>query len=211
MHFRVAELAAATRSIVCPVAGNCSSPAAIDAAQLESRVLFSASPLAMLVQEVPDVSDAGMQIAEVGDDVSSAFDSALSSGLFDVEALDESTAPMVFIPFEMDMSSGRETSVELVFIDANAGDVNQLVNDLLEQQGNERSFEICLLDGNGNGIEQISEVLAGRSGIDAIHLVSHGTEGKVKLGDTWLSNNNIDSYAGEIAGWSNALGDGRTY
>ena len=65
-----------------------------------------------------------------------------------------------------------------------------------------------MVDESRDGIEQISEVLQGHSDLGAIHLVSHGAAGKVSLGNTWLSDLNIDAYAGKIAGWNSSLRDG---
>ena len=113
-----------------------------------------------------------------------------------------------FNPLDVDPLTDGKTPLELVFIDTNTEDVDQLVTDLLEQESNTRSFEIHLLDSTRSGIEQISEVLSGRSGINAIHLVSHGTEGQIKLGNLWLSIDNVDGYAGEVATWNDSLRDG---
>ncbi len=42
-------------------------------------------------------------------------------------------------------------------------------------------------------------------GLDAIHLVSHGTDGAVKLGASWLDSDNLDAYIWQIPRWSDAL------
>ena len=38
-----------------------------------------------------------------------------------------------------------------------------------------------------------------------MHLVSHGTDGQVKLGNTWLNLDNVGAYAGQLVGWRDAL------
>ncbi len=67
-------------------------------------------------------------------------------------------------------------SNEIVFIDARVSHIEQHLN------GISSSAEIVLIDPNSDGVEQIAAVLANRENIDAIHIISHGAEGKLYLG-----------------------------
>ena len=51
----------------------------------------------------------------------------------------------------------------------------------------------------------MSSVLNQQQGIDAIHLISHGNDQGLQLGDTWLSNNNLQNYNEQLQQWSAAL------
>jgi hypothetical protein len=88
---------------------------------------------------------------------------------------------------------------EIVFIDAGVADVPTLL------AGMAADTEVIILDGNLDGIEQISEVLARRTGIDAVHILSHGSTGGMQLGGSWLTATNVNLYADEISGWAYAL------
>ena len=57
-------------------------------------------------------------------------------------------------------------------------------------------MEIILLDGDRDGIVQIAESLSERTGIDAVHLISHGSSGELQLGTGAL---NCRSMSGEYA------------
>ncbi len=46
--------------------------------------------------------------------------------------------------------------------------------------------EIVVLDADRDGVDQIAEVLAGRSDIAAVHIVSHGSQGQILLGNATL-------------------------
>jgi hypothetical protein len=114
---------------------------------------------------------------------------------------------------DANLDSGEQTADavvrrELVFVDSGAEDYQQLVKDLIATSEDGRQLEVVLLDSNRDGVEQISEVLAGYSDVDAVHFVSHGEGGTLKLGNTWLSIDSLNGYAGEIAGWNDALRDG---
>ena len=41
--------------------------------------------------------------------------------------------------------------------------------------------------------------------LDAIHIVSRETDGAVKLGNTWLTADNVDAYAGQFTNWGSSL------
>ena len=79
---------------------------------------------------------------------------------------------------------------ELVFVDSSIEDYATLLADV------DPRAEVVLLDANRDGIEQIAEVLAQRGGVDAIHIVSHGGSGELRVGQAVL---NLDSMHGQYA------------
>ena len=96
---------------------------------------------------------------------------------------------------------------EIAFVDTGAKDYQLLVNDLLANQSDNKHIEVILLDSNRNGIDQITEVLAEYQNFDAVHIVSHGTDSAVKLGDSWLDQNNLDNYSDEISSWATSFSE----
>lgn len=91
---------------------------------------------------------------------------------------------------------------EIVFIDTGVDDWQTLA------AGVDPASEIIMIDPARDGVSQISDALAGRSGIDAVHVISHGGEGFVRLGDTTVSAENLAKYKTEISSWSAALAEG---
>ncbi|MCP5059627.1 MAG: BspA family leucine-rich repeat surface protein, partial [bacterium] len=100
-----------------------------------------------------------------------------------------------------------ESRKELVFVDTGVEGYETLVDDLRSATPEGRTLEVVLLDAEQDGIAQISETLTDYQGLDAIHIVSHGTEGAVQLGDGWLSGDTLSSYEGALAGWADALSE----
>ncbi|MGB7248169.1 MAG: DUF4347 domain-containing protein, partial [Phormidesmis sp.] len=90
---------------------------------------------------------------------------------------------------------------ELVVVDAGVEDKEALIADF-----ESRGVEYVVLDGDGDGVSQITEVLANRSGLDALHIISHGSQGQAHLGNAVLSADTIDGYSDELADWGEALG-----
>ena len=96
---------------------------------------------------------------------------------------------------------------ELILIDAGVEDGDQLLAGILESKS-ESALEIRFLDGNSSGIDQISEILSSADyKYDAIHILFHGSEGSVALGDTTLSLDNLADHADSLSSWSNYLTD----
>lgn len=165
--------------------------------------MLSATPMANLATGVPNGQlEAPEQVAAV-DNVT--LDAGGDSQLADEFRLTDRPADSEQRQLDEVQQVAR---LELVFIDTTAEDYQQLVDDLLANADPDRELEAYLLDASRDGVEQISEILAGYDDVDAVHLVSHGREGQVNLGNTWLSMDNLDGYAGEIAGWNDSLRDG---
>src|SRR4028118_106144 len=87
----------------------------------------------------------------------------------------------------------------IVFIDAAVADYQNLL------EGVKSGVEAIIIDAHRDGVEQISEVLANRTNIDSIHLVSHGEPESLQLGKTRLSVDNLETYSQQLQQWRRAL------
>ena len=96
-------------------------------------------------------------------------------------------------------------SYELVFVDPRVPDAAKLVADLQAQNADgARHFEIITLDAHRDGIEQVTEALADRMQVDAIHFITHGTDGAVQLGGSWLNAKRVAANAEAVASWASS-------
>ncbi|SMR77811.1 DUF4347 domain-containing protein [Marinobacterium sediminicola] len=89
---------------------------------------------------------------------------------------------------------------EVAFVDTSVDDYQSLIDGLGD------NVEVILIDGSENGLEQIVAALQGQTGIDAIHLFSHGDVGELKLGSLTLNGQNLDANAQLLS----ALGESLT-
>ena len=64
---------------------------------------------------------------------------------------------------------------------------------------------VVLLDPERDGVAQITEILTGESDVAAVHIISYGEPGNVRLGSTDLNSSTLPSYADQLAAWSDAL------
>ncbi|WP_341224293.1 cadherin-like domain-containing protein, partial [Loktanella salsilacus] len=65
---------------------------------------------------------------------------------------------------------------EIYFIDGSTKDAQNIVAALPE------GAELVVIDANSDGVAQIAAALDGRAGIEAIHILSHGSAGQISLG-----------------------------
>ena len=105
-----------------------------------------------------------------------------------------------------DVNNQHETAAdlevtEILFVDSNVKNYDQLISSL------NRNVEVHIIDANEDGLQFISAKLAGREGLSAIHIISHGDEGSISLGNSELNSGNLDSSKDLLNSWSNSLTD----
>ncbi|MGB5326921.1 MAG: DUF4347 domain-containing protein, partial [Gammaproteobacteria bacterium] len=197
--------------------------------RMEPRILFSADALAGLVSADPfadnDSANAGMNVSASAsylvelytpDDSSTdslaptdteralQFDALRAA--FDAEdSANQSADSLDSLGTLLDgAESSEESRQEIIFVDAATPDYQQLLAGLnTDTPGTD--YQIFILQSDRDGIEQISEILGSFDAVDAIHLVSHGDETGLQLGNGWLSGESLVEYQELLSAWSNAL------
>ncbi|HEU4402866.1 MAG TPA: DUF4347 domain-containing protein, partial [Candidatus Polarisedimenticolia bacterium] len=96
---------------------------------------------------------------------------------------------------------------ELVLIDAEIQDLDTLVERFLARDNQSRDVTVVLLDPSLDGFAQVDAALAGDGLFDAIHFVTHGSDGMIRLGGSWLDATTIEQRKAEIQGWAESLTD----
>ena len=102
-------------------------------------------------------------------------------------------------------AANQVSSRELILLDSEVENSNDLIDEILNNNPNQ-AFEVRLLSADRDGVEQISDILGeGSSFYSAIHIISHGSEGNVHLGNSSLDTHSLLGNAGDIALWTNSL------
>ena len=96
---------------------------------------------------------------------------------------------------------------ELVFVDTDTPDYQTLIDDLLGNSGEDRLIEVVLLDNSSDGIAQITDTLSQYNELDAVHIISHGSEGAIDLGGTQLEFDTLLANTTAIQGWADAFSE----
>ncbi|WP_156488252.1 DUF4347 domain-containing protein, partial [Thalassospira xiamenensis] len=128
--------------------------------------------------------------ADGGDQESAALAAALSqassTGFQEIRAADPS------------QNNGRK---EAVLIDTSVADWQILANGVAPGKA------IILLDGARDGVSAMAQWAEGNSGYDAIHLLSHGSEGQLHVGTATLTQESLTGRADELQMLGNALAE----
>ncbi|MCP4410660.1 MAG: DUF4347 domain-containing protein, partial [Gammaproteobacteria bacterium] len=96
---------------------------------------------------------------------------------------------------------------ELVLVDTATPDYQQLIDDILAQSEEERTIDVVLLDASQDGISQLTQALDGYQDLDAVHLVSHGSEGAIQLGGGTLNFDSLLANSSTINGWGKVFSE----
>lgn len=97
--------------------------------------------------------------------------------------------------------SAAATSTPILFIDALVQDIDTLLSTI------DPSIEVILLNNQQDGLTQIANALAGRSDIDAVHVISHGGPGSLQLGNGEITEATLAGQAEQLAQIRAALSD----
>jgi cyclophilin family peptidyl-prolyl cis-trans isomerase/methionine-rich copper-binding protein CopC len=87
----------------------------------------------------------------------------------------------------------------VVFIDSRVSNYPSII-DRLNQPA-----EVFVIDGASDGLSQMASYLEGRTGIEAIHIISHGSVGALYLGSTLLDGGNLSNYQSQLASIGSSL------
>lgn len=99
------------------------------------------------------------------------------------------------------MADHLSTITNIVFIDAMVRDYQTLIESLPDNSA------YFVLDAQKDGIEQIEQFLAGHSNLDAIQILSHGSQGSLYLGNAVLNDNTLKQYQDQLASIGSHLKD----
>ncbi|BBB28359.1 DUF4347 domain-containing protein [Neptunomonas japonica] len=172
---------------------------------LEPRILLSA--------DVPGLDVlTNTSIAEIDDAISNILrDAEAEVARINVQPSQlesESTNHSVLEPEKLlPITATQETSIrhEIVFINSNVPDYERLLEDIKRQTEDARNISVLVLNSHINGVEHITEVLANYTNLDAIHILSHSSDGTIDLGSAQLSNNSLPEYQNQLRQWGESL------
>ncbi len=181
----------------------------LDLTELEDRILMSATPLA-----VDGMSDADLdEPVEVdGASADTAHLPLVSDGTdldhyvdTDYVDTDHPLSETDTLVEWTDQDVQQHQRHELAFVDTSIDGYQELLDQIIDGREDATQLDLIELDGSSDGVEQISHVLDQYEQLDAVHIVSHGTDGSVRLGNVWLDADHMNAYAKDIANWSDAL------
>jgi len=180
---------------------------------LEPRFMFDAAGAAtgaeaMVEQAAQGAAEAALDAADSGTVDNGTGDTGATdqAGAAETEALVQALSQSeqqqqaengIIPPPAVSAQTGKAN--EVVIIDSRVADQQTLL------EGVKPSADAYVLDGSGDAIAQITDILSNYENLDALHIISHGDEGEVYLGDRTLSSDTLDQHAADLAAWGDAL------
>ncbi|MEY8877381.1 MAG: DUF4347 domain-containing protein, partial [Leptothrix sp. (in: b-proteobacteria)] len=105
----------------------------------------------------------------------------------------------VTAPADPDTSHPAVTRHEVAFVDTTVAGYQALID------GIGGKIEVVLLDSSKDGLDQIAHWAQTHSGYDAIHILSHGSAGKLQLGTTAITSDELESRHDDLTLIGNSL------
>ncbi len=81
---------------------------------------------------------------------------------------------------------------EFIFIDANVADKQTLISSVAS------NVKIVELNTKTDALTQIAAALKGQKNLDAIHIISHGSEGELDFASGAINNSNLSTYKSQL-------------
>ena len=165
---------------------------------LEPRMVFDGAVVATTVEVAADA--AASTPTETASDAT-----ADSAGTGDATAADSNHGSSLYVAAAVGPeASGHEGAPvpdgkAVVFVDTSVNNYQGLLAELPSD------IEVVLLDGSKDGLSQMADWAQSHTGYDAIHIISHGTEGSLTLGATQLNSQSLVSHSGQLQTLGQAL------
>lgn len=105
---------------------------------------------------------------------------------------DAPPVPLVPAVERADLSESQATAAELVIVDSGVEDIAVLIKAV------PIGAQWFVLDGSRDGVVQLAEIASRFEGIKAVHLVSHGEDGELRLGGSVLAEGNLLQYREQL-------------
>ena len=171
---------------------------------LEPRYMFDAAGAATAADSAEQVQ-ADTEAEQASHDTSDTSDTSThapgtSDGADTAQAAGVEVSGSEFSVLQAVDPSQNGGRKEVAFVDSSLADWDVLV------AGIGAGIEIVLLDGNSDGLRQIATWAAQNDGFDAIHILSHGSEGQVHLGSFILDTDTATTRSNDLAALGAALG-----
>ena len=205
-----------------------------EVAQLEDRILLSASPGPVVVEGdaakadapsidttetvsiVSDNSDSIVAITESISDIAPSAEVRTATdalGLLDdidqcIASSDEAGEPLANVSSESDAEAAEYLSVrhEVAFIDGRLPELEQLLDELQADADVNRDLQVVVISTNDDGLEVIRNTFAQQQDtLDAVHIFSHGTNGLILLGSTTLTQDNLGLQTEFFVDWRTSV------
>lgn len=169
--------------------------------RLEPRLVFDGAAVdtAVVIDNHAQEPQASAAETSATAETTPAAQPTRTSDVRETAAALESAAPYTALLLTAGDPAQRNGRSEIAFVDDSVADWQSLASSM------PAGVEVVKLDSRGDGLKQIADYLTSCSDVDAIHVLSHGSDGQVNLGTLTLNSSNLDAQANTLAQIGQAL------
>ncbi|TNF66425.1 MAG: DUF4347 domain-containing protein [Gammaproteobacteria bacterium] len=143
---------------------------------------------------------AAVETVDIADGVSETEQSEILKALNSNDKADASDSLIEAIKTEaLNQETDYSVYKEVVIIDSRVKDPQTLIKNI------SRKASVEVIDVDENGVDAITQMLSKYSNLDAIHIISHGSQGELYLGSSVLNLDSLSSYQMQLGQWGNAI------
>ncbi|WP_417228324.1 DUF4347 domain-containing protein, partial [Amphritea sp.] len=174
----------------------------------EPRLLLSADPVTSVLSVAMDYaddmdSDNGVDLDQLVITDFPENSPADQSPLTEVD-YPQSLSPDIGLADPLGGLSEITTVSELIIVDSRVADAGTLLESISPTTQNALTI---FINPDHDGVENITAALNGYSGIQTIHLISHGDDGALQLGSSTLNSDTLSQYSDQLSLWQESLTD----
>ncbi|MCF6801750.1 DUF4347 domain-containing protein, partial [Thiotrichales bacterium 19S3-11] len=143
---------------------------------------------------------AAVETVDIADGVSESEQSEILKALSSNDNADASDSLIEAIKTEaLNQETDYSIYKEVVIIDSRVKDPQTLIKNI------SRKASVEVIDVDESGVDAIAQMLQKYSNLDAVHIISHGSQGELYLGTSTLNLESLASYQTQLAQWGSAI------
>jgi len=192
---------------------------------LERRLLLSADPVTasqdlqkqkdLIPDPVPALMELDTRFIDAEVNAAENQETGADAGPAPADIQNSQDVPTTTISIQDSNLLSEDSGRQLIFVDPSVPDYESLLGKLgaesSDVDGDSRTSlknEVIILDSNRDGLEQITETLKERQGISAVHILSHGDEGTLRLGNSIIDRDDLEGYSEGLKTWQDSMAEG---
>ena len=107
---------------------------------------------------------------------------------------------VIYAPADLNLDSAANVVTEILIIDTSVDNYEELLSTF-----NQNSLDIHFINSVQDGVSEITSILSSYKNLDAVHILSHGSEASVSLGSSTLDADSLSAHSDDISSWSKSL------
>ncbi|MCF6777251.1 DUF4347 domain-containing protein, partial [Thiotrichales bacterium 19X7-9] len=143
---------------------------------------------------------AAVETVDIADGVSETEQSKILEALNSNDQADATNSLLeLFDSNDPNLEKDYSVYKEVIIIDSRVKDIHTLIKNI------SRKASVEVVNRDESGISVIADMLSKYSNLDAVHIISHGRQGELYLGNNTLNSDNLPTYQNDLSRWGESI------